>query len=198
MARSRLERWRKRSKHASAMTPDAGKGEGHAHKTGEALPEGSVPALDVGRFSRLASPPPCAAPPGSLPCLLPKRRSRHALGDIPLQWPPTTADTSGRLRSPTADATTCRLWRQRAIPIQEACAFLSTHEPSAERVAGWETWDLGDRQRAAWSTKAEAELLFGDPTGDRGTRDTKGASEAPLVSRVLELACRISSRRACG
>jgi hypothetical protein len=30
-----------------------GKGEGHAHKTGEALPQGIVPALYVGRFSYL-------------------------------------------------------------------------------------------------------------------------------------------------
>jgi len=41
-----------------------GKRQRHAHKTGESLAQGVIPALDMGGFSRLAGPPPCAAPPG--------------------------------------------------------------------------------------------------------------------------------------
>ena len=44
--------------------PRLGKGEGHAHKTGEALAQRVIPALDMGHFSGLAGPPPCAAPVG--------------------------------------------------------------------------------------------------------------------------------------
>jgi len=47
-----------------SMISDAGKRESHAHKTGESLAQRVLPALDMGGFSGLAGPPPCAAPPG--------------------------------------------------------------------------------------------------------------------------------------
>ena len=37
------------------MTSDARKGERHAHKTSETLPQGVIPPLDMGSFSRLFS-----------------------------------------------------------------------------------------------------------------------------------------------
>ena len=41
-----------------------GKGQRHAHKTGQTLAHGVVPALHVSRFSGLAGPQLYAAPPG--------------------------------------------------------------------------------------------------------------------------------------
>src|SRR5258708_3515010 len=36
-------------------------------------------------------------------------------------------------RSPKAEATPCRLWRQKAIQTQHACAFLSTNDHRSSR-----------------------------------------------------------------
>ena len=107
-----------------------GKGQRHAHKTGQSLAQRGVPALHVGRFSGLAGPRLCVAPAGS-----PQRRPsiktfRSAPADTPLQWLPTVADTSV-CSDPRSQATTCRLFRQRAIQIQELCAFLSTNDRSS-------------------------------------------------------------------
>jgi len=46
-------------------------------------------------------------------------------------------------------------------------------------------WDLRDPGRAEWSAKAEAELLFFDPTGHGGARNPEGAGEAAETAAFL-------------
>ncbi len=71
-----------------------GKGERHAHKTSETLPQGGIPPLDMGGFSRLFS--------HSGMLFLWDHRLRRcpevceamAKYDRNREWPPTTVDTS--------------------------------------------------------------------------------------------------------
>src|SRR5512142_2119432 len=55
----------------------------------------------------------------------------------------------------------------------------------AHPVPGWWRWDLRGPGRAAWSTKAQAELLFFDPTRHGGARDAERPGQATQAASFL-------------
>ncbi len=63
--------------------------------------------------------------------------------------------------------------------------LFSAQTTTVHPVPGSWTWDLRDPGRAEWSAKAEAELLFFDPTGHGGARNSEGAGEAAQTAAFL-------------
>ena len=71
-----------------------GKRQCHAHKAGQALTQRVIPALHMGRFSRLFSYSCVLLGRRSPPCKLPRRRFSNAPDDRGLECSPTSAGSS--------------------------------------------------------------------------------------------------------
>jgi hypothetical protein len=126
-----------------------------------------------------------AAPWGSPARRMPRRRFSNPLGDIPLEWPLTTADMSCWLQSQawrrplagsfgTRPSTSRSRWQGFA---QTSHPFVQLQRQRSGIL--WVWGEQGGRQRRKLSS-------FFDPTGHGVTKDAKGAPQAAEEARVLE------------